>query len=162
MLPTKLSYTWVAALSWVVWAVSLLLPAVTIDHETFLGKSTSPMVIRGWEALQLSILSPAEISDGRRWVFVELMGLTNLIMVLSPVAVFAKSDVGRRALIVLALAATGLNASAYLWLGPELREAFAAGYWVWLASFALLALTVWIASRQWRTGAERSAAMGAS
>jgi hypothetical protein len=122
--------------AWITWAVSLLLPAAGIraDGELFRGDFLLP----GWQvAASVLVEPPRSLLDGGRaaaW----LMGFTNFIMLASPVTEMTRRRSVRSVFKFLAIGAIHLNAGALIRYGALLSY----GYWVWLASFVMLAVTL--------------------
>jgi hypothetical protein len=125
-------------IAWLVWAVSLLLPAAGVRAEGELMRHD--FFLPGWQVALIAVF------DGHRGVHaatrlaIRAMGLTNLIMLTSPITAVAGRRSMTRTFAVLAVGAGCLNASALLF---NFASMLAWGYWIWLASFGMLARALW-------------------
>jgi len=117
-----------AAIGWSIWAASFFMPAAVTRYEI------QPLVdyTPGWEAAKLSFLTGIGT----------LPALTNVLMMLSPLALRARG-MARLRYALVAWAATVLNLIAPLWLLPP-HSSVMYGYWAWLLSFVLLSFSLGI------------------
>ena len=127
------STIWIAAFAWILYVISFFLPTVDLG--------TVGQLEPGWKAAATAgvalLWSVRERTSDV--MIVALWGLTNALMVLSPVPIVRRWN--RKALnwaSLVMLAATGINALALL----DGRRHHGVGYYFWLCAFGLIALTL--------------------
>jgi hypothetical protein len=107
------------------------------------------MDVRGWEAFVLA-LSPLwsvdDFADEPLWFLFLIVAsaLTNLLFI--ALAGLLMRGRGHKAVLWTAAAATLLDLHWVMTLGPD-RRYLASGYFIWVCSFALLALSAFLALR---------------
>lgn len=122
--------------AWALWAVSLLLPAAGVRADGDLIKGD--FMYSGWQVALMCVMSPGEIARGAARHLIRLMGLTNVILLASPLTLLNTWRAFRRMFMFAAAGAFVLNLDALVLCGRFLSY----GYPVWLASFAVLAVAV--------------------
>jgi hypothetical protein len=122
------------AVAWTLWVVSLFLPSAGVRADGSLIKGD--FLYSGWQVAQMCVMSPATIVRGEARHLLRLMGLTNLIALLSPLALSSGRPALRRIFMFAAAGAFVLDLDALVLCGRFLSY----GYPVWLASFAVLAV----------------------
>jgi len=125
-------------IAWILWAVSLLLPAAGIRQGGALIRND--VLLPGWQVALAAESEPLRGMSVAGRIAVRIMGLTNLLMLVSPVTEVVRRRAVRQGFLVLAIGAAGLNASALLF---NFASLLSYGYWVWLTSFIVLASTLW-------------------
>lgn len=132
-----LAWAALLVLAWAAFVVSLLLPSL----KTSGGFMPLGEFIWGWACFIGSFMALFDLLRGRlRDVYVALLGLCNLLMLLSPVIIF----LNRRGLFiqraVFVAAAVLVCVARFLPLEPGSDYGFLVGYYVWCLSFVLLAV----------------------
>ena len=133
------SAVWIAAVAWLLYVISFFLPAVELG--------TSDQLEPGWKAAATAGVALRVVVKYPAYdlMIVALWGLTNVLMVLSPVPIIRKWNARalNRASLVM-LMALGLNALALL---DRRRHQLGVGYYLWLCAFGLVSLAFWVRSR---------------
>jgi hypothetical protein len=127
-------------IAWIAWAISMLLPAAAIRGSAVEGKLgiTGDIVFPGWQAAVISVLHPEEVDRSAFRFLIRLMGLTNVVIALSPATLVTRRRRVKNAFMFLAAGAACLDATALVGFVSVLSY----GFLVWLASFVTLALTL--------------------
>lgn len=123
----------VIGIAWLLYAASWFFQVV--KDGTTLSHGTLP----GWEAFHTALLLDGfegSRIEGIIWV---LSALTNFLMIASPIILLSRLDKLKRLLPWLLVLATILNTQWLILSGMKLAE-FRAGYYLWWASFLLLAV----------------------
>ena len=126
------------ALAWASFAVSLLLPSLRTP-----GGAVMEELQWGWACAIGSFMALFDLLRGHLTdVYVALLGLCNLLMLLSPAVIF----LNRRGLFiqraVYVAAAALVCAARFLPLDSGSISGFLVGYYAWCLSFVLLAVAV--------------------
>jgi hypothetical protein len=124
-------------MAWIAWAISMFLPAAAIRGFA-VGDKKGDIVFSGWQAAATSVLHPEEVDRSAFRFLIWLMGLTNVVMALSPATLVTRRRAVQNGFMFLAAVAACLDALALV----ELVDVLSYGYFVWLASFVTLALTL--------------------
>ena len=120
--------------------MSFTLPAFYLDIETFFGwRVDIHEMVSGGEAAWFAIAHIVYVfEDWEAWIWV-FHGASNILILLSPIAVLKKTPEQWRWLAHGLLAATIYNAM----LLPRLEGGASAGYYLWLASFAVVSICMY-------------------
>jgi hypothetical protein len=118
---------------WIAWAISMFLPAAVVR-----GLPVGPIAVPGWQAAAISVLHPEQIDRGAfRFVF-RLMAFTNVVVAFSPATLVTRRRAVQNAFMFLAVGAACVDALGLV----ALVSVLSCGYFVWLACFVALALTL--------------------
>ncbi|SRR6266498_717589 len=120
-------------IAWIAWAISMFLPAAAVR-----GLPVGEMAFPGWLAAAISALHPEEIDRGAFRFVIRLMAFTNVVMAFSPATLVTRRRPVRSAFMFLAVGAACVDALGLVTFVSVLSY----GYFVWLASFVALALTL--------------------
>jgi hypothetical protein len=124
-------------IAWIAWAISMFLPAAAIRGFA-VADMKGDISFPGWQAAAISVLHPEEVDRSAFRFLIRMMAVTNIVMALSPATLVTRRRAVQNAFMFLAAGAACLDALALV----ELVSVVSYGYFVWLASFVTLALTL--------------------
>jgi hypothetical protein len=124
-------------IAWIAWVLSLFLPAV-VFRGSELGLLRGDIAFPGWQAAVITVMNPEQVERGAFRFVLRLMGFTNIVLALSPVTLVRRRRVVQNAFMFAAVGAACVDALALIEFGWLVSY----GYFVWLASFVTLALTL--------------------
>src|SRR3954463_9111020 len=102
--------------AWIAWVLSLFLPAA-VFRGSDLGLVRGDIAFPGWQAAVITVLYPEQVERGTFRFVLRLMGLTNIVLALSPVTLVTRRRAVQNAFMFAAVGAVCVDALAFVELG---------------------------------------------
>jgi len=121
--------------SWILFGISLFLPAARATAGKDLPLPSDPVTFLGWGAAWAGLRGLPDLAEDPSLVLWTLAALGNLVFILSPLCLVRRWHRPSRILPTLLLAATLCAAGLFVQLGGW--KVFMVGYYAWVLAFAL-------------------------